>query len=263
MRDRVLTSSVLIPSVLAVLFLTNPWPLAALGLLIWILCTIESNALLSPRSAIRPITYVCYPLIAWYVISAPSPQASAILGACALAGIACTYFAASQSVAKLVTDDLASLWYSAPLGCCLLLHGLGSCPTVWSFQSPLLLALVPVWSGDVAGIFAGQAFGKHPLAPHLSPKKTIEGAVANLLASGLVGALVGLATGRTLGVSLACGLAAGLLGQLGDLFESYIKRRAGVKDSGLILPGHGGILDRIDSLLFTAPVVSLILAYFR
>jgi phosphatidate cytidylyltransferase len=101
------------------------------------------------------------------------------------------------------------------------------------------------------------------LAPTLSPKKTVEGAVANLVAAVLAGAVFGLLLGLKPIPSVACGVAAGLLGQLGDLFESYVKRRADKKDSGSILPGHGGVLDRIDSLLFSAPAVALILARFR
>lgn len=263
MRDRVVTASVLIPSVLAVLFLSNPWPLAALGVLIWILCAIESTTLLSPKSLVRPVTYLGFPIALLCVVAAPSRIEAPVFAACSAAGIAFTYFAASRAASNFAIDDLASLWYSAPLACCLLLHGSGTPTSWWSFRSPLLLALLPVWAGDVAGIFAGQALGKKLLAPSLSPKKTVEGAIANLFASGLVGVLVGLAIGKSPQVSLGCGLAAGLFGQLGDLFESYIKRRAGAKDSGNILPGHGGILDRIDSLLFTAPVVSLILTYFR
>ena len=121
------------------------------------------------------------------------------------------------------------------------------------------MALVPVWAGDIAAIFAGKAFGKHPLAPKISPKKTVEGSVANLLAAvataWLLGRFLGLSDARSLGA----GVAVGILGQAGDLFESWLKRRADVKDSGTLLPGHGGVLDRIDSVLFAAPAVALIL----
>ena len=120
------------------------------------------------------------------------------------------------------------------------------------------MALVPVWAGDIAAIFAGRALGKRLLAPKVSPKKTVEGSVANLLAAVLAAWLLG----RLLHVSdtrsLGAGLAVGLLGQAGDLFESWLKRRAGVKDSGVLLPGHGGVLDRLDSVLFAAPAVALI-----
>jgi len=121
------------------------------------------------------------------------------------------------------------------------------------------MAIVPLWGGDTAGIFVGKAFGRRLLAPKISPKKTVEGAIANLFACPLVSIPLGLAIGLSWEAGAACGLAAGTFGQLGDLFESYVKRQAGVKDSGSLLPGHGGLLDRVDSLLFTAPIVFAIL----
>jgi phosphatidate cytidylyltransferase len=122
------------------------------------------------------------------------------------------------------------------------------------------MALAPLWVGDTAAIFVGRAIGKHPLLPKISPKKTVEGAVANLMGCVLAAIALGALLAEPIAVSAAVGLAAGVFGQAGDLFESHIKRRAGVKDSGTILPGHGGLLDRVDSLLFTAPVVVLLLA---
>jgi phosphatidate cytidylyltransferase len=128
----------------------------------------------------------------------------------------------------------------------------------------LILVLVVVWMGDTGGYFGGRFFGKHRLAPLKSPKKTWEGAIAGLLAS-VVGACVwfryfhadlsgGLVT------ALACGFLGGISGQMGDLVESVIKRFTGVKDSGVLLPGHGGLLDRIDGVLFAAPVIWLVLS---
>jgi phosphatidate cytidylyltransferase len=124
----------------------------------------------------------------------------------------------------------------------------------WGAFSPslLLLALLPLWVGDSLAYFVGKAFGKHKMAPGISPNKTWEGAVANLL--GCLGAAYGI--GAWLGVpvvaSLAVGLTTGVLGQVGDLLQSRLKRLANVKDSGSILPGHGGILDRLDSFLFSS-----------
>ena len=147
---------------------------------------------------------------------------------------------------------------AAPLASILLLHLTAPGVGTWCL-SPALMALVPVWAGDIAAIFAGKAFGKRLLAPGISPKKTVEGSVANLLAAVLAAWILGRLLGLPDARSLGAGVAVGTLGQAGDLFESWLKRRAGVKDSGTLLPGHGGVLDRIDAVLFAAPAVALIL----
>jgi phosphatidate cytidylyltransferase len=130
------------------------------------------------------------------------------------------------------------------------LHGAGTLG-----PALLLFAMVIIWVGDSAAYFVGRSIGKHPLAPHLSPKKTWEGTAASFLGS-LVVAFV---FARFLTVPLAHLLAMAALGnvagQIGDLLESAYKRSAGIKDSGSILPGHGGVLDRIDALILAIPVV--------
>jgi phosphatidate cytidylyltransferase len=151
-------------------------------------------------------------------------------------------------------------WIGCPLIALLLLHGTDWRSTAWDFKNLVLMALVPLWCGDIAGIFVGLAFGKHKLAPSISPKKTVEGAIGNFVAAMFAAYFLGRLFGVSLGVSLGCGACIGILGQVGDLFESWMKRRVDVKDSGTLLPGHGGILDRIDSMLFTAIPVALLLS---
>jgi len=115
--------------------------------------------------------------------------------------------------------------------------------------------LLIVWLGDIVAYYGGKHFGKRPLAPVVSPNKTMEGAIAGLTGNLIAGVIVGhffldhIATVHCLLVALICGT----IGQFGDLAESLLKRYAGIKDSGDVLPGHGGILDRIDSLLFAGP----------
>jgi phosphatidate cytidylyltransferase len=137
-----------------------------------------------------------------------------------------------------------------PLTFALRLHGL-------SEEGPrlLLFALTIVWAGDSVAYFVGRAIGKHPLAPHLSPKKTWEGTVASLVGSLLVGILFARWLSAPLPHLLAMAGAGNIGGQAGDLLESAYKRSAGVKDSGGLLPGHGGVLDRIDGLILAIPVV--------
>ena len=110
-------------------------------------------------------------------------------------------------------------------------------------------------ASDTGAFFAGRSFGRHKLAEGLSPKKTIEGWVGGTVASVALGALVGFGLLGSVRFGMVIGLAAGLLGPLGDLFKSALKREIGIKDFGAIIPGHGGVVDRFDSLLFTAPVV--------
>jgi phosphatidate cytidylyltransferase len=137
-----------------------------------------------------------------------------------------------------------------PLSFAIPLHGA-------SAQGPtlLLFAMVIVWVSDTAAYFAGRAIGKRPFAPKLSPNKTWEGAVAGFLAS-LAVAFVFMPWVNVPLIHLLSMAALGnIAGQVGDLLESGYKRSAGIKDSGTLLPGHGGVLDRIDALILAIPVV--------
>ncbi len=137
-----------------------------------------------------------------------------------------------------------------PLTYAVRLHGLGR------FGPALLLfALVIIWASDTVAYFVGRAIGKHAFAPLLSPKKTWEGAVAGFVGSLAVGVLVARWVNVPLPHLLGMAAAGNVAGQVGDLLESAYKRSAGVKDSGSLLPGHGGVLDRIDALILAIPVV--------
>ena len=117
---------------------------------------------------------------------------------------------------------------------------------------PLIL-LFSVWASDTFAYFAGKTFGKTPLVPGISPKKTREGLLGALFGSMLIIFLASPLSGMGAVKSLTVGAAIGFLGQLGDIFESIGKRVSGIKDSSALIPGHGGILDRMDSFIFTAP----------
>jgi phosphatidate cytidylyltransferase len=114
--------------------------------------------------------------------------------------------------------------------------------------------MVLAWGSDTSAYFVGRKFGKTKLAPRISPKKTLEGSAGGLTAS-VVGAVIMSFFLPGLGPvdAIALGILAGAAGQAGDLLIAGLKRSSGVKDSGGILPGHGGILDRVDALAFTAP----------
>lgn len=148
-------------------------------------------------------------------------------------------------------------WYVAvPLGALVSIRAVEG-------PAPLLLLLLTVAVSDTAQYYTGRLVGHRPLAPAISPKKTIEGAVGGVILGTLVFAIVGAWWLARVPPPLrvVVGLAIVLAGIAGDLFESMLKRSAGVKDSSSIIPGHGGVLDRIDALLFAAPVYYVVLQY--
>jgi phosphatidate cytidylyltransferase len=143
----------------------------------------------------------------------------------------------------------ALLLVAFPLTYTVRLHGLANGSAL------LLFALVITWVGDSVAYFVGRAIGKHALAPQLSPKKTWEGAVASFAGALLVAVIFRRWLNASLPLLLGMAAAGNVAGQMGDLLESAYKRSVGVKDSGGLLPGHGGVLDRIDALILTIPVV--------
>jgi phosphatidate cytidylyltransferase len=149
---------------------------------------------------------------------------------------------------------LAPVYLGLPLGALVGIHQLAG-------REGVLAIIATVAASDTAQFYSGRTFGRRPLAPTISPKKTIEGAIGGLVLAPL--ALVAIARWWLPGVGGAAAWAAGLgivvAGIAGDLFESALKRAAGVKDSGALIPGHGGVLDRIDALLFAAPIFYLVL----
>jgi phosphatidate cytidylyltransferase len=142
---------------------------------------------------------------------------------------------------------------------------LGSMIAIREQRGPqvLFLMMLTVFVSDSAQFYSGRAFGKHPLAPAISPKKTIEGAIGGFIFGAIVLTAVGAWWLPTVpaGGRIVIGVAMVIAGIAGDLFESMLKRSAGVKDSSGLIPGHGGILDRIDALLFAAPLYYIVLKY--
>jgi phosphatidate cytidylyltransferase len=125
----------------------------------------------------------------------------------------------------------------------------------------VMATLVTIWVCDSAAYYVGRAMGKHKMAPRVSPKKTWEGGIGGAVfaVATMIGFKYWLLDFLSLGDAIALGLIIGILGQVGDLAESLFKRDAGVKDSSQLIPGHGGVFDRLDSLMFVAPLVYLYL----
>ena len=194
----------------------------------------------------RSVTAVVYGAVVLLAVLAPPLVFWALLvviGALALVELARLRTGISTVlVALLFVAGTASLGVLRALGPFQAHHALAGDLPVW-----LLLVLVPTWAADIAAYVAGSTIGRRKLAPRISPGKTWEGTVAGFVACALVAFGVGAAfgLGRLLVVFVAILL--GPVGLAGDLSKSYVKRRAGVKDSGTLFPGHGGVVDRLDS----------------
>lgn len=288
MIKRIATALVLIPLVLF-LVLKAPLFLLAIVAAAVALLAIAELLKLATHYAVQPLalaTYAFVSLFFLYVILAstnrsPLVETTAVLYGLALAaalapfvfltvamrrsGLASAYPAAAAS-------SFAFAYIAIPMA---LLVEIRQQPAgaIWTIYT-----LLAVWAGDIFAYFVGKALGRHRMSPEISPNKTWEGAVASIVASVIIGTLwiqhapgisstllrIGWIDRRDgmfgleqpqLWPILLLSAAVNIAAQLGDLVESLIKRGAGVKDSGAILPGHGGMLDRIDAMLFAVPVV--------
>ncbi len=288
MLKRIATAVVLIPIVLA-LILRAPVPVVAVVAAIVALITIHEFLKLTESYGIQPLrlpTYIFvgifFALLALNVGNEKPMLCTAIFVYCVgFAAAILPFLALTMAMRReelrsgypaAAASVFAFTYVALPMGMLVQLR------QQWAGAFYLLYLLLVVWSGDIFAYFIGKSMGRHLMAPRISPKKTWEGAVASLVASvgvgwllfrhveqvssallsaGLItrsGGMYGLeipAMGPVILLTIALNVAA----QLGDLVESLIKRGAGVKDSGTILPGHGGMLDRIDALLFAAPVL--------
>jgi phosphatidate cytidylyltransferase len=155
-----------------------------------------------------------------------------------------------------LTLGFAAVYLAAPLAALVGVRLMGG-------PQALFLLMLTVMISDTAQYYTGRSLGRTPLAPRISPKKTIEGAVGGFVVGTTAFVVLGAWWAPQIAVAarIALGLAIVALGIAGDLFESMLKRRAGVKDSSALIPGHGGVLDRIDALLFAAPVYYIALRY--
>ncbi|MEE9240453.1 MAG: phosphatidate cytidylyltransferase [bacterium] len=146
---------------------------------------------------------------------------------------------------------LAALWIGGPAGLFAASRAVSS-----DGRELIIFLLVVVWANDIGAYYFGRALGRRKLAPSISPGKTVEGAIGGLASGVVAGAALAVWIGEPGGgmlILVSVSLLLGLFAQAGDLFESLFKRAAGAKDSGALIPGHGGILDRIDGLLLAAP----------
>lgn len=179
------------------------------------------------------------------------------------------FFLAMALMSVRTNDDLPSAIHVQGLGLmgffyCGLFPGLATRLLQLNETGLWLFALLAiVFSGDTMAYLVGRAFGKHKLLEAVSPKKTIEGSLGGLLGSGIAGAILAwiFVQDASLPDMVFMALVTGAFAQLGDLFESLLKRVAEVKDSGAIMPGHGGVLDRLDGVIFAAPIFYILVRF--
>jgi phosphatidate cytidylyltransferase len=285
---RILTAVVLIPIVL-LLVLSAPVPVVAMVAALVALLAVQELLKLGESYGIRPFRWATYIFVALlFVLLAINPGNGKPLLSTAIFVYSTAFAAAMAPFVFLVIGmrraDLSSALPAALLSTfafgyiALPLGLLVQVRQLWSGAFLLLYLLLIVWAGDIFAYFVGRTLGRHLMSPRISPKKTWEGALASLIASLIVGGLLynyalpissALLNAHLierkdgffalqkppLGPALLLSAAINIAAQLGDLVESLIKRGARVKDSGTLLPGHGGMLDRIDALLLAAPVL--------
>jgi phosphatidate cytidylyltransferase len=274
---RILTATVLILAVFALIFFGQLWMITLFSAIVAELAAYEYLRLASVGAEAHgarlriPIWWMTLGTALAFVVTLPNVPVESQLPV--LSGLTLILFAWNGFRAPLiqVLPDTAQGLF----GLIYIAYPLTLVPLLWKQEDGpalVLFLMVCVWTGDIAALYIGRAFGKRKLAPRLSPGKTWAGSIASIIGSVIAASIV-IAIADTLTAhgntllhiseplwqSLLLAAILNIAAQLGDLLESAIKRGAGVKDSGTMLPGHGGILDRIDALLLAAPVLWYVL----
>lgn len=250
---RVITALVLVPFFLYIVLWAPQWAFLVTVAAVAVLCFREYSELVALHGIAKPgvFGYVAGLL----VLFLPGKDGAFFV---LIAILAMSLALRSREMVQALPDAAAVLlgvaYIFGSLRCGIELRALGP---YWLF-----FALSLNWAGDIAALYVGRSIGRHKLAPSVSPGKSWEGSIGSTVASVIYGALYfhWLLPKAPLGEALALTVIANVAGQLGDLCESAMKRGAGVKDSGNLLPGHGGWLDRLDSSLFALPVVYFVVS---
>jgi len=262
---RILTAAVLIPLVIALLFLGPDWLLTAVVGGVAMLAAWEYLGIAKATGAEPQRIPILLAVALLFLVSLYWPDKIPVtLGASSLALFVVCSFA--SPIERILRDAAAAVF-------CLIYTGftLISLPALRGSEdgkSVVVFLLCAVWAGDIVALYVGRSLGRHKLAPRLSPNKTWEGSVGSLAGSLLVTGLLILLAAQLIRRDIfvlnypgsvvhwmVLALIVNVAAQVGDLAESGLKRSADVKDSGTLLPGHGGVLDRIDALLLAAPVL--------
>jgi phosphatidate cytidylyltransferase len=275
MRQRAISAAVLVPVLLVVLALGGPVLEAAVAL-ITVIAAVEVFRLLN-SAGYAPFLALGTALALVVVLDAAVPEV--LEGSGLLLGAVGIVLVAVASFTKTDPHDGLQSWMATIFGAFYIsllsfIIRLGHAGPVIPAGSPLsvigaergwiLLLILAVWSYDTGAYLVGKNIGRTKFLTHISPSKTVEGLVGGVIAATIVVALMLWGLGQNPIHALALGPLTALAAQAGDLAESIMKRAAGAKDSGTLIPGHGGMLDRVDSFVFAAPVVTLyVLALVR
>lgn len=250
---RILTALILTPFIVWVVLSANYWVFAAVLVAVGLVAFYEFDHIAAgqgiPRAGLPGMA------AGLALLFAPEPLAIVIVVALLAMTLALRVHDLATALPAAAAFLLGDLYIFGAWRCAI---GLRAINPHW-----LMIALLVSWAGDTAAMYVGRTFGKHKLAPHVSPAKTWEGSFGSV-AGGVLAAVIYahyLIPTAAPWIVLLIAAAANIAGQIGDLCESAFKRGAGVKDSGTTLPGHGGWLDRIDSSLFSIPVVYVALTY--
>lgn len=263
--QRVITGVLVALPVLACIVFGPPWTWWLLLTLIMLIGLWEMHGLFFPDplpSKWRALSYLAAPLFPFAAYQGGLPGLSLALTLFLFAAFSLMLISAPRDPVELSRiGTLAFTWLYVPyLLSYVLLVGMAPQGRYW-----IVFVLAIAIAGDSGAYYSGMKAGRHKLYEQVSPKKTIEGAVGGLAASILTGLLLGLAFLRQVPLAhlLLLSFVLAVAGQLGDLFESMIKRNCGKKDSSGLLPGHGGVLDRLDSILFGFPLAWFFLQWFE
>ena len=260
MRARILSATVLVPAAIA-LVLAGGVALTIAVAVMAALAAWEAFAILSAAAAVpatnelrAAVSLGC--AVPVLTIAVRESALGPVAGICLLSSLAVLLLSGAPAKHSVLwSAAIATAAYVDGLAVHMPLLREGHDGLAW-----VVAACAVTWITDTGAFFTGRAFGRRPFFQSISPKKTLEGAVGGLVAGTAAGTLVGLIAGiASPPICVAIALSGSVAGQAGDLLESLFKREAGVKDSGTLIPGHGGVLDRIDSLL----VVVAVLFYWR
>lgn len=275
LRDRARSAAILVPPLLVALWLGEPWISLVIAVVV-LLAAVEAFRLLTAagHASFPTLGAVLALVVALGDTVRPLSGGSGLLllaVGIVLVGVAgLTRLDPREGLAAMVTTVFAAAYVGLlgyvprlaeagpPIDPAALLGWLGA-GRAW-----VVILVLGVWAYDTAAYFVGRRFGRRHFIPHISPGKTVEGTIGGLVAAVVVGAFLVAAIGRSPLGGAFLGLSIGVAAQIGDLVESMLKRAAGAKESGRLIPGHGGMLDRVDSFLFAAPVAFLyVTAAFR